>query len=62
MNNESHVYHHNDPTPVSFDVEVARNTKGFNWTIKVRDCQDKDQLFELLEYITSQLSEKYPKE
>jgi hypothetical protein len=36
------------PEPVTVDFEVTKNTKGYNWTVKVNTVQDVEAGMKLL--------------
>lgn len=43
-------------------VKLIRNTKGWNFEIKVTDKEDIEPQLDRLDRITKRMSEKYPKE
>lgn len=65
-NQEIHHYHHYDISKPGIDIEVAKNTKGYNYTVKVKDVRDENEateaiqrISECLEVITNELVIKY---
>ena len=55
------MVHHYEPVPAteSVQVEVTRNTKGFNWTVNCH-AATLDRALELVRNATTQLRYEYP--
>jgi len=57
---ESHVIHHNEIAPMTYAIEVERNTRGFNFTVKIQGGTDPNHIIDEMERIVTQLNDKYP--
>lgn len=56
--NDQHIYHHNDKTP-SISMEVEKNTKGYNWRVKVSDAASIEEALRLLNQGNDELKKAY---
>ena len=56
--NDQHVYHHNDKNP-SISMEVEKNTKGYNWRVKVSDVASIEEGLRLLNQGNDELKKAY---
>lgn len=56
-----HHYHHKDAEPATYAIEVTRNTKGYNYVVKITGTDPKE-IFDEMKELTKQLEAMYPKE
>lgn len=57
-----HHYHHSDPEPITYAVEVTRTTRGYTYTVSVKGGSDPALIMREVSNLTAQLETKYPKD
>lgn len=57
-----HHYHHHDPEPITYGLEVTRTTRGYTYTVTVKGGSDPALILREVQNLTAQLEERYPKE
>lgn len=57
--NESHIYHHNDPSQPSISTSAERNTKGYNFSFGVSGCRTVAEAMEILDKLRGEMEHRY---
>jgi hypothetical protein len=56
---EQHIYHHSDSDGVRINVNVEKNTKGFNYEATVTGAKTVDEAMTYLKVAQAALETKY---
>jgi hypothetical protein len=57
MAEETHTYHHYDPSQPQVDLEVNQTTRGLTWSVAVKGCSTVEQALSLYSEAVTGLSD-----